>query len=128
MKLAFVLLTLSSLSLACQPPRWKQDPLEIRNADEDMMFVLALANHVESAPGDSLTFKKLEGPRWLSVDPDGMAMGIPHTEDRGHYTARFEVSNGTHAVVVTGHGVVMPTHGKLFPRPRPGEDDEPQAK
>jgi len=93
-----------------QAPRWKVSPLALADAFEDKTYSFGIAGFAEDPDGDSLTFKKISGPAWLTVSSAGALSGVPGKGDLGNYSAVFEVSDGKLTAQVTGNGKVIHTN------------------
>ena len=46
-------------------------------------IIISLAKSITDPNGDRFIFKKLSGPKWLTLFDDGMLVGIPAAKDRG---------------------------------------------
>ena len=93
-----------------QAPFWLQDPLALANAFEDKTYSFDLKPFAKDPDGDSLTFRKLDGPAWLFAGSDGGLSGVPSKNDVGDFTAHFEVSDGKLSAQVTARGKVIHTN------------------
>ncbi len=90
-----------------QPPRWRQNPIQLGEAYEDTTFSFDLTPYAIDDDGDKLTYKLANGPAWMFVGEDGKITGTPLKEHLGPYTATFIVSDGQAEATTTGKGVVI---------------------
>ena len=67
-------------------PLFVSQTINFASATVGQPYAASLANNAVSPPGDSLTFAKVSGPVWLSVDPDGTLSGTPAVPDIGTNT------------------------------------------
>lgn len=85
-------------------PAWPINPIHL-TATEDV----ALSDQLSASDmdaGDTLTYSKVSGPAWLSVDPGGVLSGAPNAGDVGNNAFIVRVSDGTTAADATLHIVV----------------------
>jgi len=75
-------------------PTFASDPLSKPNATEGQGYGGTLSNDASDDDGDLLTFSKVGGPGWLTVDLDGSLSGTPTGSDVGANTFTVEVSDG----------------------------------
>jgi len=98
-----------------QAPFWTQDPIQLSDAFDDRPFAFDLKPFAVDKDGDALTFRKIDGPAWLSLSPTGLLSGSPAKIDVGQYVAHFEVSDGKLAATVTARGQVLHVnHGPVI--------------
>ncbi|MBK1789975.1 sialate O-acetylesterase [Persicirhabdus sediminis] len=74
-------------------------------------FSGSLNDWAEDPDGDKLTFKKLAGPSWLELQPDGSFSGEPKFTDRGDNEFVFQADDGRGSVA-TGT-FILPVKGLL---------------
>lgn len=90
------------------PPKWTQDPIPLGEAKIDVQFSFDLAKYATDEDNDTLTFKMLEGPTWMTVSSAGKISGIPKKQDIGEFVAKFAVTdNGQNWVPVDAFGKVV---------------------
>ncbi|MEJ2422949.1 MAG: putative Ig domain-containing protein [Candidatus Thiodiazotropha sp.] len=75
-------------------PEFVSDPLTKPEARENRAYAESLAADAVDVNGDSLTFRKVSGPAWLTVAADGGLSGTPLASDIGLNSFEVEVSNG----------------------------------
>ncbi|BCX46981.1 Tol biopolymer transporter [Haloferula helveola] len=76
------------------PPTFDSDPVVGAGATEDSPYAGTLdGTATDPNPGDVLTYQKLSGPGWLTVDPDGSLSGTPSNADVGLNAFSVEVSD-----------------------------------
>ncbi len=103
------------------------DP-SLPHAFEGTAYAPSLASAATDAdPDDTLTFAKLDGPAWLTVNPDGTLSGTPSASDVGATTFRARVTDAsglvddeTIALVVEGRPTTPGTPACRAARPRTG--------
>ena len=61
---------------------------------ESTPFDDSLTNYADDKDGDSLTFTRLSGPKWLTVESDGSMSGTPRFEDAGDNQLVVKVEDG----------------------------------
>ena len=61
---------------------------------ESEPFVDSLTNYADDKDGDSLTFTRLNGPKWLTVESDGSMSGTPRFADAGNNQLVVKVEDG----------------------------------
>ncbi|BCX47538.1 fibronectin type III domain-containing protein [Haloferula helveola] len=75
---------------AQRPPAFSVDPINKPAATPDLAYQDSIGGSATDPNGGTgLTFSKVGGPRWLTVDPDGRISGVPSHADAG--TNRFVV-------------------------------------
>lgn len=89
-----------------RPPVWTQDPIDLGETLEGTPLNVDVAKFAIDQDGDPLTFKKVNGPAWVTVSTDGKAGGTPARPDAGAYTVTFEVSDGEYTAQAKGTGTV----------------------
>ena len=70
--------------LEVQPVVFVSDPVVESNAVEDTPFSSTLLDDVIYYDKSRLTFGKISGPGWLTVNPDGSISGTPSASDTGN--------------------------------------------
>ncbi len=70
-------------------PVFTADPIVKTSASAGVAYEQTLAGSATDADGGTLTFSKVSGPRWLSIDASGRISGVPAASDAG--TNRFVV-------------------------------------
>ena len=90
-----------------QPPRWRQNPIQLGEAYEDTTFAFDLTPYAVDDDGDKLTYKLVSGPSWMFVGQDGKITGTPMKTDLGPFVATFSVSDGQAEAQTTGKGTVV---------------------
>ncbi|MCP4786688.1 MAG: hypothetical protein GY903_29735 [Fuerstiella sp.] len=61
---------------------------------ESSVFDDSLTNYADDRDGDSLTFTRLSGPKWLTVQSDGVMSGTPRFADAGDNQLVVKVEDG----------------------------------
>jgi len=82
---------------ANNPPYFTSDPISNINAIEDANYQgSALAASAVDLDGDSMTYSKVSGPAWLTVDANGSLSGTPSDSDVGSnvFTVRVQDQGG----------------------------------
>jgi hypothetical protein len=74
-------------------PSFDSDPLDEIDAIVGEAYNSTLADHASDADSDALTFAKIDGPAWLTVDPDGRLGGVPGAGDLGENQFTVEVDD-----------------------------------
>ena len=75
-------------------PGFDGDPFSETAATEDSAYGASIADNVYDLNLDDLSFSKLSGPAWLSVDPIGALTGTPTNDDVGASTWSVQVADG----------------------------------
>ncbi|MCB0404279.1 MAG: tandem-95 repeat protein [Bdellovibrionales bacterium] len=89
-------------------PAWSQNPIPLPDATENKSYQFSVANLVFDEDGDSLTFKKEQGPDWIKVSAGGILSGTPRQADVGPFTLVLSVTDGIGAPVnVDANGRVI---------------------
>ncbi|MDZ8118409.1 sulfatase-like hydrolase/transferase [Pontiella agarivorans] len=78
-----------SVPLVGHPPAFTLDPIQKPVATVDTGYTNSIALDAVDPEGDPLTFSKLSGPAWLTVETNGVIWGTPQSPDLG--TNRFTV-------------------------------------
>ena len=81
--------TFETVPAVAPGPVW-QDPVTATDAVVAQNYGATLVGKAIDANGDAITFAKLSGPDWLSVDSSGVMTGFPTSDDLG--TNTFTVS------------------------------------
>jgi autotransporter-associated beta strand protein len=81
--------TISSL----HAPVFTNNPVAKPNAAYDVAYSSSLAPNAADSDGDPLTFSKVGGPAWLTVEPDGTMTGTPAQADLGLNSFTVRVSD-----------------------------------
>lgn len=76
-----------------QTPVFSAPPIQRGPLDATVEFTSSLANDAFDPNGDSLTFSKLDGPAWLTVEDNGDIAGTPSYTDGGLNQFRIQVSD-----------------------------------
>lgn len=74
-------------------PTFDSDPIDEIDATVGEAYIGTLADRASDADGDALTFSKLEGSAWLTVDADGALGGAPGAGDLGENLFQVEVND-----------------------------------
>jgi len=77
------------VSFASSPYDMVLDPIS-----ESRPFADSLTNYADDKDGDSLTFTRLRGPKWLTVASDGSMRGTPQFTDAGANQLVVKVDDG----------------------------------
>ncbi len=88
-------------------PRWTQNPITIPDAVEDAAYSYNISGYAVDDDGDSLTFKKLSGPEWISVDIDGTIFGTPPQGETGPFNLTVEARDLETGTPVKVNGKVV---------------------
>jgi len=65
-------------------PTWKQNPIDLGKTKENAVFNASVASFAtDPDTNDTLTFTKVSGPTWLSVESTGQLSGTPRRSDLG---------------------------------------------
>ena len=64
-------------------PTFTQDPVIAPNATEGSEYLDNLSNYIEYDGQEELTFSKISGPSWLTIESDGAMFGTPDVEVAG---------------------------------------------
>ncbi len=91
-------------------PVWSQNPITMPNAQEDFLFTFESKSFASDPDGDPLTFKKISGPAWISVDATGKLSGTPGAGDLGNFSVEIEVSDGEFKPTTIATSVVIHTN------------------
>jgi hypothetical protein len=79
------------------PPKWTQDPIQMV-ATEDVLFNSNLKDFATDPDGDPLSFFKMTGPAWLTVNSDGSITGTPSKLNLGPNTFTVRVRDSFGAI------------------------------
>ena len=78
------------------PPVFASQVVKAADAEEDSMYAGSLSGSaVDVNTGDALRYKKLDGPSWLSIAPDGTLSGTPENRHVGTNQFKVEASDGS---------------------------------
>ncbi len=100
------------------PPRWRQDPILLSDAHEDVSYHFDLTTYAVDDDGNPITFSLVSGPTWMQVSATGQITGTPAKADIGAFSAIFRVTDngglfadthGTGTVIHTPHPPVIGT-------------------
>lgn len=75
-----------------RPPVWIQDPINDK-AKTNEAYQGMLADKAKDLDGERLTFSKVSGPAWLSVNGQGDMSGTPKDTDLGSNVFRVQACN-----------------------------------
>lgn len=75
-------------------PEFNSNPMVKANAFAGLEYNKSIIQDAIDANGDSLSFSKLSGPEWLTVNADGSLTGVPSMQDVGDNEFIVEVSDG----------------------------------
>ncbi len=98
------------------PPAWNTQSIIITDALENTLYSGSISGEASDIDaGDTLTFSKINGPDWLTVDSNGALSGIPTATDVGEniFTLRVSDSNGDYddaMLSITVHSLSMIAH------------------
>ncbi len=81
------------------PPAFAADPFSAADATVDAAYSVSIAGSASDPDDDGLTFAKVDGPGWLSVDPSGALSGTPGAVNVGDNVFTASVSDGIAAPV-----------------------------
>ncbi len=102
-----VTLTVDKVAL---PPRWRQNPVVLANANEDQAYNFNLSSYAVDDDGNPITFSLVSGPSWMQVSPAGVISGTPHKADIGAVAAVLQVTdNFSNSVTANATGTVVHT-------------------
>lgn len=91
-----------------RPPRWRQNPIQMTNANEGQAYTFDLTPFAVDDDGNPITFSLVSGPKWMSVSPAGIVSGTPKYADVGAFTAVFAVTdNFNQSAQATGQASVI---------------------
>lgn len=76
------------------PPVFGPNPPDLSPASEDSAYSGNISGIATDAEGQTLTYLKVSGPDWLTVNPDGTLSGIPTNDDIGENNFVISVSDG----------------------------------
>ncbi|BCX49356.1 Ig-like domain-containing protein [Haloferula helveola] len=83
-------------------PFFTADPIPVAAASENTAYSDSLAGWVfDTDAGESLSFSKVAGPDWLTVDPAGGLSGTPTPEDVGSNAFTVQVTDSAGASAVS---------------------------
>jgi beta-lactam-binding protein with PASTA domain len=91
--------TIITVNMANVAPTWASNPINEANATEDSAYIATLADDSSDANSDPLTFTKVSGPAWLTVDTDGTLSGTPINTNVGTNVFTVSVTDGIAAPV-----------------------------
>ncbi|MGB0413636.1 MAG: DUF7594 domain-containing protein, partial [Coraliomargarita sp.] len=75
-------------------PVFAADPINGSDATEDAAYAGSISGSASDDDGDALTYAKVDGPAWLSVDTDGALSGTPDNSNVGANAFTVSVSDG----------------------------------
>ncbi|WP_321375640.1 putative Ig domain-containing protein [uncultured Draconibacterium sp.] len=75
-------------------PEFTNNPFSTTSAYEDSPYSASIAGSATDTDGDALSYSKIDGPDWLTVDTDGTLSGTPVQTDVGQNSFTVEVSDG----------------------------------
>ena len=75
-------------------PVFTADPFSAAEASEDSPYNASIAGSATDADGDNLSYSKISGPDWLTINVDGTLRGTPVQADVGINSFVVEVSDG----------------------------------
>lgn len=73
----------SGRSLINGLPLFESDPFTAADAAEDQSYQASIASVAQDPEGDELTFSKVSGPAWLTVQANGSISGTPNQPEVG---------------------------------------------
>lgn len=76
-----------------RPPLFLQDPFNAPAAQAGFVYGVSMAASVTDPNGGALTFVKVSGPAWLTVDPSGWMTGAPLSASVGVNTFQVQVAD-----------------------------------
>ena len=77
---------------ANQPPHWTANPIKLSGATVGAVMQGTLSDYARDAdPGAVLHYRKLMGPKWLTIDDNGALGGTPGPSDLGLNEFQVEV-------------------------------------
>lgn len=74
-------------------PSWTQDPIRFMTPEERPASFALVPFTTDPDPGDRLTFTKLSGPAWASLDAAGVLSGTPQIPQEGLNTFIIKVAD-----------------------------------
>lgn len=75
------------------PPYFVEDSFDAPKGNTDVAYVGTVADWAKDLEGDALTFGKVDGPAWLTVNSDGTLTGTPTLADAGIHDVTVEVTD-----------------------------------
>ena len=96
--LATVNLTINPVD---DPPSFSVNPITMADAAINTAYSGTIAGTATEVDGDSLTYRKVNGPTWLSIAADGTLSGTPSLSDLGTNTWTVEVTDGNNTAQTT---------------------------
>ncbi len=77
-------------------PEWSGDTLYYPDAMVDSNYIdtIEIGLDISDPENDVLTFTKISGPAWLTVNPEGMMSGTPRAEDEGVNVFEIQADDG----------------------------------
>jgi hypothetical protein len=80
------------------PPVFSQNPIVLPDAKEQVAYANSIASFASDPDkGDTLTFSKISGPAWVTVNSDGSISGTPAHTDIGTAKIIVQVSDSSNA-------------------------------
>lgn len=78
------------------PPQWTTDTIYLADASPDTVFndEISVGADIIDPEDDALSFSKISGPSWLSIDARGLLSGIPAPGDAGTNSFVVEANDG----------------------------------
>lgn len=85
--------TISTINTA---PQFAANTLRSQDANEEQVYSASLSDMISDADGDTLSFRKVSGPGWLTVSSDGNLGGTPIRDNIGlnNWVIAVEDGNG----------------------------------
>jgi|GEM_PF-1243507 len=80
-----------------QAPSFIADSMAVEAATEEQPYRARIVGLATDADGDPLNYRKVSGPSWLVIGPDGRLGGVPEDEDTGRNNWTVEVSDSSGA-------------------------------
>jgi hypothetical protein len=76
------------------PPIFTNDPIIEINAADGVAYFSTIADDATDPDSDPLSFSRVAGPMWLSVDPNGVVSGTPSLGDLCVNSFTVQVEDG----------------------------------
>jgi hypothetical protein len=89
------------------PPVFRSNPVIASRGEEGQGYVSSIATSASDPEGEAITFRKLGGPSWLTVSPEGILGGTPPAKSDGthRFTIRATDATGASATALLVIGI-----------------------
>ena len=88
-----------SISVAASPidienlaPSFSQDTLALEDTNQNEAYSISITSYASDPENDALSFSKVSGPDWITVNIEGMISGTPTASDGGSQILTVKVS------------------------------------